>query len=477
MKDQYDIIIIGAGPAGMAAAATLAEIGGTEVSVLVLDEQPAPGGQIYRGIESPGRAAAVLGTEYAAGAALAQGLRRASGDDGPIDYASDATVWQVDNTGRVGVSIDGKARLIEGRTIIIATGAVERPFPIPGWTLPGVMTAGAAQIMLKSADLAAEGAVFAGTGPLLYLIVAQYLRAGVDVRAILDTTPREQYRRAAWLLPKAWFAGDHIKRGLAYMKEIKRAGVQHIKGVTELRVDAASIDDPSAKIVTYRTRSGGGGTMETPHVFLHQGVAPNVNLSRAAGLEHAWDAWQHCWLVVSDEWGETSEPVIFVAGDGGRIAGAIAAECRGRMAALGALTGLGHIDAGMRDAQAQDARGYLARELVVRPFLDLLYAPATNFRVPKDDATIVCRCEEITAGEVRRAVADGCVGPNQLKAFCRAGMGPCQGRQCALTVTEIIAQETDRDPHDVGDYRRRPPVKPLKLSELADLHATTGYSE
>ncbi|MEX2643250.1 MAG: (2Fe-2S)-binding protein, partial [Acetobacterales bacterium] len=130
----------------------------------------------------------------------------------------------------------------------------------------------------------------------------------------------------------------------------------------------------------------------------------------------------------------------------------------------------GRLDAARRDSVAADWRTALRRELRLRPFLDALYRPADGFRVPDDDV-LACRCEEITAGEIRRMVRLGASGPNQLKAFTRAGMGPCQGRLCGLTVCETIAAERGVPPSEVGYYRLRPPIKPMTLGALAGMAA------
>jgi NADPH-dependent 2,4-dienoyl-CoA reductase/sulfur reductase-like enzyme len=170
--------------------------------------------------------------------------------------------------------------------------------------------------------------------------------------------------------------------------------------------------------------------------------------------------------------GESSLAGLAVAGDGAAVAGAAAAEVSGRMAALEALAALGRLPA----AAVAGRRRTLARDLARlhrgRRFLDTLYLPPAAFRAPADDRTLVCRCEEITAGQVRAAIALGVPGPNQLKAFLRPGMGPCQGRLCALTLTEMIAAQTGASPAEIGLCRFRAPVKPLALGELAGLPAT-----
>ena len=180
LADSYDLVVIGAGPAGMAAA-TLAA--GKGASTLLVDENPGPGGQIYRGITTtPLQEKALLGVDYWRGDAIATAFRNSE-----AAYLPSATVWQAAKGFELGISAHGKTRMIHARRVIGATGALERPFPIPGWTLPGVMTAGAAQTLLKASGIAMDGrVVLAGSGPLLWLIAAQYLAAGRPIEAILD---------------------------------------------------------------------------------------------------------------------------------------------------------------------------------------------------------------------------------------------------------------------------------------------------
>ena len=213
--------------------------------------------------------------------------------------------------------------------------------------------------------------------------------------------------------------------------------------------------------------SGSGGTKRLPVdlLLLHQGVVPNVNLANAAGVAHEWNDRQLCFVPVLDADFGSSVPGIAVAGDGAGIAGGTAAAERGRIAAIAAVRAL-KPDSVVPDTQA--IRQSLQREEMGRSFLDCLHRPSESFRQPVGD-TIACRCEEVTAKQVRDTAKMGCEGPNQMKAFLRCGMGPCQGRLCGLTVTELIAAERKTTPDEVGYYRLRPPVKPITLAELASL--------
>jgi NADPH-dependent 2,4-dienoyl-CoA reductase/sulfur reductase-like enzyme len=451
LKSSYDLVVIGGGPAGLAAAAMAARAG---LSTVLFDENPGVGGQIYRAITfSPVKDRAVLGEDYWIGADLASEAL-ASG----ALIVNGATVWSLDPARLVGVSIAGQARLIQASRVIIATGSLERPFPIPGWTLPGVMSAGGAQTALKAQGLVPNGrTVLAGGGPLLWLLAAQILRAGGKIDAILDTMPRRNWLRAVAHLPD-FVLSPYFAKGLKLLHEVRAK-------VRVIRTDhIEAVGDDRLRAVVF---AAGDEERRMPAdlLLLHQGVVPNVNLAIAAGIAHTWNGRQICFEPVLDEWFASSVPGIAVAGDGAGIAGGTAAVERGRMAAIAAVRAL-KPEASLPDAQV--IRQKLQREEMGRPFLDWLNRPTDAFRQPEGE-TIVCRCEEVTAKQVRDTADLGCEGPNQMKSFLRCGMGPCQGRLCGLTVTELIAVQRGTTPADVGYYRLRPPVKPITLAELASL--------
>jgi thioredoxin reductase/bacterioferritin-associated ferredoxin len=454
VKTHYDVAVVGAGPAGLAAATVCARAG---LETFLFDEQPALGGQIYRSItDTPVKREPVLGADYWHGAELVREFRAS----GAVHIAG-ATVWSLSLEREIGVSVDGAAYIASARRVILATGAMERPFPIPGWTLPGVMGAGAAQVLLKSSGLVPSGhTVMAGCGPLLWLVAWQYLNAGVRIDAILDTTPGGNWWAALGEVP-AFLGSSYFAKGLKLLRQVRRQ-VAVVTGVTALRADG----EGRVETVAYRRRGGPEERRPVDLLLLHQGVVPNVNLAMSAGIEHRWDDAQLCWSPTLDAHGGTSVEGIAIAGDGAGIGGAPAAEERGRLAGIAAVRALKPDAAGLPDEGA--VRAALARAQRGRRFLDLLYRPAPQFRKPVGD-TIVCRCEEVTAQQVTDTVGLGGYGPNQLKSFIRCGMGPCQGRFCGLTVSELIAEKRGVPPAEVGYYRLRPPVKPITLAELAAL--------
>jgi NADPH-dependent 2,4-dienoyl-CoA reductase/sulfur reductase-like enzyme len=461
IAETVDVAVIGAGPAGLAAATRAAQAG---LSVVLLDEQDAVGGQIYRGIElSDAKLREILGPDYAAGAGIAAAFAQSG-----ARYMPGASVWQITRERTVHYLKDGKVGCLTAARIVLATGALERPFPIPGWTLPGVLAAGAAQILLKSAgEVPAQAPLLVGCGPLLYLLGWQYLRAGVPIRALVDTTRHADRWRAKRHMLSALRAWSSLSHGLQLMRALREAGVPIYEAADALRVEGAIGEDGTecARALQF-TVGGVAHRLEADVILLHQGVVPNIQFTQSLRAKHRWDEAQVCFTPATDTWGELDVPGIFVAGDGAGIGGAHAAAIQGELSALAIAAQLGLIDKRMRDREAGPRRRRLADAMRIRPLLDEMYRPRDENRLPADEV-IVCRCEEVSAGDLRRFVALGCLGPNQAKAFGRCGMGPCQGRLCGLTVTQVIADARKVSPAEVGYFRIRPPIKPLTLGELA----------
>lgn len=464
-SDVIDVVVVGAGPAGLAAAAACARAG---LVAVVYDEQASPGGQVYRAITaSPLARPEILGDDYWRGAASIVDFLRAG-----ARYVPGATVWSVtphDDGFLVALGIargDSRAAsTAQARAVVLATGALERPMPIPGWTLPGVVMAGGAQAVLKSAGVVPQGrTVLAGCGPLLWLVAAQYLRAGVRIDAMLDTTPRGRLAQALRHAP-AFVASAYFAKGRELVRYVRRR-----TRVVEYVEVIALEGDTAVAAVRFRHR-GGEEHIAADQVLLHQGVVPDINLASAAGCALAWNDTQACFAPVVDDWGGSSVAGLYIAGDGAGIAGAEAAAVRGTLAGLAVANALGRLDASARDHAAQAAMRALQQASRGRRFLDVLHRAPDGFRIPAGH-TLACRCEEVPAQAIRDLARSGTAGPNQMKALTRCGMGPCQGRYCALTVTELIAAETGRTPTEVGTYRCRFPAKPVPLAEIAAMPAT-----
>ncbi|MEO8305815.1 MAG: NAD(P)/FAD-dependent oxidoreductase [Betaproteobacteria bacterium] len=462
MKALYDVAVIGAGPAGLVAATVAAR---HALATVLFDEQAAPGGQIY----GPPTAGTNVRPGDAKGsihdAALVEVFRQSG-----ATWVPDATVWSAGkgNADRYELGVvygapgARSSRIVSTRAVIIATGALERPFPIPGGTLPGVMTAAGAQVLLKTAAIGRTSrVVLAGNGALLWRLAAQCLDTGIGLVALFDTTPRGVRWRC---LPGAWdiARAPNFLRRVAEERAVRRA-VRVIANVTALgasgpdRVESIQFD-----------AAGTAGEVSADLLFLHQGLVPDINLGTALGCAHRWNDARASFEPVVDAWGGSTLPDVFFAGDAAGVAGSEAAEARGELAALAVANALGRIDAKARDTAAEKPRAALRRALRGAAFLDALRRPADAFRIPRGD-TVVCRCENVTAAQVVDAVRSGASGPNQVKAFSRCGMGPCQGRFCGITVTEMVARECRISPETAGYFRLRWPVKPITLAELASL--------
>jgi NADPH-dependent 2,4-dienoyl-CoA reductase/sulfur reductase-like enzyme len=446
-----NVVIIGAGPAGIAAASILVDHG---VAATLIDEGRRAGGQAYRkppdGLELD--IDALLGSEsrkYRRIHALFETIRNR------VDYRPETLAW---NIFEEEIYTLAGSRIATQRydAIILAPGAIDRVLPIKGWTLPGVFTLGGAQVILKDQGcLIGRKIVFCGSSPLLYLASLQYRLMGAEIAGVLDTTP---FSRKIAALPKLAASPGILTRGLSYLAKLQRQGVRVHHGVRLREVTGRD----GVEGIVFHDASGALQTMACDAIAMGFGLRPETQLAELAGCRLRYDANFRQWLPACDIDGRCQHGV-YVAGDGCAIGGADAAEVGGMLAAYALLQ-----DRGVDVAQAERRalRGKLKRLRRFQEGLAIAFAwPFARLGEIADDVTM-CRCENITAGELRSAVrAD--VGPseiNRIKAVTRLGMGRCQGRYCGLAAAELAAAELGRPHAEMGWLRAQAPVKPLPIS-------------
>jgi len=458
------LVIVGAGPAGMRAAEQLVAAGQRPI---VVDEGTRHGGQIYR--QPPAVLQRERGDLYGFEAARASAvLDRFDALRPQIDYRPQTLAWQVEaNT--LQLLHAGRNCTLPFDALILAPGATDRVLPFPGWTLPGVYTLGAAQVALKyQGCLIGPRVVFAGTGPLLYLVAWQYATHGGQVAAVLDTAPAA----AKWLAAPRLLARPAVAaKGAYFVARLRMMGVALHGGVTLL---GAQGDE---RVTALSWRAGSDiHTTECDAIGFGYGLRSETQLADLAGCAFDYNPLEQAWLPTRDAAGRASVPGVYLAGDGASILGADAAELSGARAALAALEDLGLGPAGT--ARAAQIERELHAHVSFRRGLETAFAPPPRWAADAPDELIVCRCEEVTAGELRACARDTATREmNRLKALTRIGMGRCQGRMCAPAATRLLADAAGCALHEVGRLRGQAPIKPIPIAMLHERAPSTLVPE
>ena len=449
---EPSVIVIGAGPAGVRAAETLVEAG---LRPVVIDESARDGGQIYRRQPDGFQRSKLMlyGTEATHAAALHTSFDQLK----PLtDYRPCHLAWNIADR-HVHVVHRAASDELPYDALIIATGATDRLMPLKGWQFAGTYSLGAAQIALKSQAVAiGRRVVFLGTGPLLYLVAAQYVSAGATVVAVLDTSP---LRAQVMALPKLAARPEVLFNGLRLVLALMRANVPVLRGVVPVEIHGEP--DSGVSGLSVRLANSDVRHFDCDAVSLGYHLRPETQLADLAGVQFAFDSATRQYLPVIDGDGRSSVPGVYLAGDGAKVRGADAAEIAGRLAAFAALSDLGHpVD----PVRAVSLRRDLARMERFRSGLATAFPWPHALAADLPDDTVVCRCEGITAGELRdAATGKGALELNRVKALTRVGMGRCQGRYCGHAAAEIVAAVTEQPLAHVGRLRGQAPVKPLPV--------------
>ncbi len=456
-----DCLVVGGGPAGLSAAAAAARAG---AEVVVVDENAQAGGQYYRQMPAtfgPSRAAGV-GAEQVEGQALIEQVRAVG-----VEVRTDTVAFGVFDTSTVGLARGGASERLTARTLVLAPGAYDRPVPFPGWTLPGVVTAGGAQNLMKAYGvLPGRRVLIAGTGPLL-LVVAHYLvRGGATVVALCESSPAAAlWREATGMLGHLGLA----RQGLGYWWEIRRARVPILMGHVVRRAEGAGAVE---RAVVARCDAQGDPVRGTDRTFdvdavvVGYGFVPSVELARLAGCAIRYVPGVGGWVPERTGDMETTVEGVYAAGDGAGVAGSLVAGAEGTLAGLAAARRLGRLAPAAFAAEASPVRRRLAHLASFRAVMDRLYPTRPGFYRLAEPDTVLCRCEEVTLAEARVTIDGGARQMAEVKALTRIGMGRCQGRLCGPSLAHCIAERTGCGVGDTRPFSPRPPVKPVPLGAL-----------
>ena len=458
------LLIIGAGPAGLAAAEAAAKAG---VTALIVDERPEPGGQYFKQLAPSQRFARKADNQFERGRALIERVRARG-----IEILSETTVWGAfrppEGAIEVGIVKDGAAQLIRPRQLIVATGAYERPYPLPGWTLPGFMTTGAAQTLGRAYRVApGQRILIAGNGPLNIQVACELIAGGVDVVAVAEASALS-FAKAGSVLGAAWRAPDLLRDGLAYLAKLKLRGVPVLNGHALIRAEGK--DRIEAAVLAEvdgngRVLHGTERRFAVDAVCAGYGFLPSAEITRLLGCRHTVGPWGGL-LVERDKKGSTSVPGVFAVGDCGGLGGSRVAMSQGTLAGYAAAEALGQQMTSPMNAEIDVSTWAMSNDLKFQKALWHVFAAPTLFDEPADD-TILCRCEEVTAGEIRRNLAAGATNIGTLKRVTRAGMGRCQGRYCGPQIETLCERAFGRGGDELDLFAPRFPLKPIPAAAFA----------
>ncbi len=466
MTVSTDVAVIGAGPAGLSAALAAAELG---VEVYLIDSCRQAGGQYFKQLPAEFSAAALTIHQREAAALLAR-LAQPN-----IKLLTETLVWGIYEDNLLTLSGPRAPTRLQARAVILATGAYDRPVAFPGWTLPGVITAGAAQTMLKHQRLLpGRRILLAGTGPLQLAVAAGLVWGGADVAAVLEGNPHllKVGLSRAWLM---WGQGARLAEGFTYARTLWQAGVPYRLGWGLVRAVGTPAGGVTGAVIAkldsaWRPIPGTEQTVACDTVCVGYGLAPATELSRLAGAEHSYRPELGGWAPVRDPFKQTSVPRLYAVGDGAGIGGALLARLEGRLAGLAAAQRIrdDHVTATQLAGRLRPELKQVAREQRFQQLYGRLFTPGPGLAELADDETVICRCEMVKLAEVKAAIALGADSASAVKGLTRTGMGDCQGRMCGMLVAAEVARLTGRDLAAVGTYTARPPIHPLPLELLAN---------
>ena len=457
---KVDLVVLGAGPAGVAAANVASKEG---AEVVIIDENSSAGGQIYRAPPNEFQPQnSFKSDEFREGEKQRNILENSN-----LTALFKHRVWSVSSDLVVSTVGPNGLSSWHARSLIIANGALERIIPFPGWTIPGVIGLAASTILLKSQYvLPGQSTVVAGCGPLLIAVANGIIKSGGKVSAIIDLNSKSDWIKA---FPRLLSRPDQLFKGMSWFANIMKAGIKIYGGhaVTNtkqvdnvLRISIAPINSAGSILDSKNQKIVEGDCLAIGH-----GLFPSTEITRLLKAKHIYDPLKGGWVPLIDDDFRSSIPGVYIAGDATGISGAFSAVQKGRIAGMAAV----------RDLNVMSSQKYKAKiksELIILKKNENFGKAAVRLMKFRPELiqtitseTIVCRCEDVFRSEIDEAIESGARDLNQLKAWTRCGMGPCQGRTCSEAIEAILASKVGSR-ELAGQWTGRTPLRPVPIEQI-----------
>lgn len=457
-----ELAVVGAGPGGLSAAITAAQAG---VQVTLLDEYHLPGGQYLRGAQREKAIPAKTNTERLSRNLLGQLPAQT------IDMRPGTLVWGLESH-RLALHSSQGTEWLEAKKVIIATGARELVAPFPGWTLPGVMTVGAAQILFKEHGvLPGKRILLAGSGPLLLATASMLsqLEQEISILGVLETTQPLSWMKFS---PVALSNLERVLEGYQYARSIFANKIPYRFEYSVIRAEGT--DRLTGATIAKINHQGNLIPSSEQHIPLDilcigYGFIPNTEMTQLAGCVHEYFPERGGWVPITDETLQTSVPGIYAVGETAGVMGAKAALIQGQIAGSAVALELKRLD------KDEFARRYIPLNRQLQPLKRFGAMLNTHFRPPPaldnliTDETIICRCEQVRAREIRQAIQRGANTLSGLKNWLPVGQGHCQGRTCGPLLTRLVGRETGAPASKIGIFSPRPPLKPIPVGAMGNI--------
>ncbi|MBS3819698.1 FAD-dependent oxidoreductase [bacterium] len=458
--EEKDFVIIGTGPAGISAAVTAAKSG---VDVTLIGEDPRMGGQIFRQIIPP-----LYSQTHYVDTQNEKIFNNLSEEKKKVhlQFLSKTLVWGIFDD-KVLATDNKDHPLIKAKKLLISEGAYEAPVAFPGWTLPGVITLGGTQILLKSQGLIPRGrTLVAGTGPLLYYTASQLVKNGANVVGVLEASSLFKWMNWTFRLIRA---PKLLWKGIQYLTLLKKRRIpiyyNHVvakaEGTESLEKVIFTKDNNN-----WEPQEGTEKTLDVDTLCLNFGFIPSTIFTHMAGCEHEFDPTLRGWIPTLNNKLETSKEGIFVAGDCNGIGGVKKAFVEGQIAGTEIALQLGQVSKPETHSFLSRLQKKNSRLNWYQKFLKDIYAFRPGLLKLLTPETFICRCEEVDFKTITNTLENGAWSLDQIKRLTRMGMGRCQGRFCFPTVLGILSKYYSQKELNQLDFSTRPPAKPLPLKEL-----------